>query len=144
MALPRRLAKTLQVGYHHLLANEIDPSKNASAVRQTPARAAPERATVVIEAPAKAGGKRRTLRFGSARVIAERPSKADIQSRVEESRLALAGLAARLIKPGVRIRKVKGVPLFYADPQHPDRLIRELDGKRESGAFRDGLFEVIE
>ncbi len=40
------------------------------------------------------------------------------------------GLPALLVrKPGVRIKRKKGVPLYYTAPNEPEVLIRELDGK---------------
>ena len=48
-----------------------------------------------------------------------------------------------LTKPGVRLRKTKGAPLFSADPADPAILIREVDGRRERVTFEDGRFKVV-
>ena len=44
--------------------------------------------------------------------------------------------------PGVKLRARKGVPLFFADPARPGRIIRELDGKRESGVIENGTLKA--
>lgn len=54
---------------------------------------------------------------------------------------ALARAKTAIITPGVKIGSAKGVPIFHADPDRPDLLVRVLDGKREYGVFKDGKFK---
>jgi hypothetical protein len=48
----------------------------------------------------------------------------------------------KIIKPGVKIDVTKGVPLFYAESEHPGQIVRELDGKRAIGRLVNGKFRI--
>lgn len=82
------------------------------------------------------------IRFGSVTIetTAAAPSKATIRRNIKASQEALARVLPRLLKPGVDLPLVKDVPYFWADPERPGKLIRELNGKQESGIFKDGKF----
>ena len=54
------------------------------------------------------------------------------------------GSLKKIIDPGVKIEAGRGVPLFHADPKHPGKIIRELNGKRESGVLVNGQFKTCE
>ncbi|ELX11730.1 hypothetical protein Jab_1c03160 [Janthinobacterium sp. HH01] len=48
-----------------------------------------------------------------------------------------------LVAPGVSLDLEPGTPVFRADPQDPNLLIRELDGRAERGYFRAGKFVAV-
>lgn len=47
----------------------------------------------------------------------------------------LSRLVDAFVKPGIKLQKKKGVPYFYADPQTPGLVIREVDGRFDKGKF---------
>ncbi|MBI4814766.1 MAG: hypothetical protein HY791_00830 [Deltaproteobacteria bacterium] len=65
-----------------------------------------------------------------------------MKRNIAAGRSALERVKERILKPGVRIRTAKGVPLFHADPKNPGKLVRVLDGRRERGSFVNGEFQV--
>jgi hypothetical protein len=79
--------------------------------------------------------------FGAVTVTATRPHPDIVSKNVLAGQSALERVAKKLAKPGVTIRSAKGVPLYYVDENHPKVIVRELDGKREQGALRNGKFE---
>jgi hypothetical protein len=91
--------------------------------------------------PARGGA--RTVKFGDVTVTGKAPSAKLVRQNVQRSTEALERLAARLAKPGVRLRTRKGVPLFSCDSDDPDVMIRTLDGKTERGRIVDGVFRPI-
>lgn len=48
-----------------------------------------------------------------------------------------------LVAPGVNLDLEPGTPVFRADPQDPNLLIRELDGRAVRGYFRAGKFVAV-
>lgn len=84
-----------------------------------------------------------TIAFGNAELLvnhAPRPS-AEV---LAESREAMAALAAKVLTPGVKLPPARpGVPRFYVDAGDPSRIVRVLDGKRETGQIEDGQFKAI-
>jgi hypothetical protein len=115
-------------------------------VQSRPAKNRPVRAgTAAVSRREDKGGVWETVRFGDVAITAQRPSDADIQRNVEESRKALKRALPRLLRPGVRIYPKKDIPLYWADPDSPDDgLIRKLNGKIERGVFEDGTFKAID
>jgi hypothetical protein len=81
-------------------------------------------------------------RFGSVMVIAPAPSKTVVQRHIEASTHALERVTERLAKAGVRLYAKKDVPLYSLDSDHPDVMIRKLNGKVERGSFIDGVFKT--
>ena len=45
-----------------------------------------------------------------------------------------------LLKPGIKIRRKKNVPLYWLDENDSNIIIRELNGKINSGTFKNGKF----
>ncbi len=76
-----------------------------------------------------------TFTFGNITIRAPRISEEERLARVQESCEAMARGAKGLLKRGVRIKRQKGVPLYYAAPNEPDVLIQELNGKKTRGHF---------
>ncbi|MQA22535.1 hypothetical protein [Rugamonas rivuli] len=48
-----------------------------------------------------------------------------------------------LVAPGVNLDLEPGTPVFRADPQDPNLVIRELDGRAVRGYFKAGKFVAI-
>ena len=68
-------------------------------------------------------------------------SKNEVLRNIRAGQCALARAKSVIIKPGVRIKAGKGVPLFHVDPDRPNQLVRVIDGKRECGVFEAGKFK---
>ena len=83
------------------------------------------------------------VRFGSVVLEHGGVDQAEVDLNVERGRSALSRMGTALTAPGVRLDVARGVPLYHADPQHPDRLVRELDGQRQSGVLVDGEFKAL-
>lgn len=105
-------------------------------------RAAKGGATLRIstKTPRKKRGK--TVQFGSVSMTLDPKDAAELARNVGLGRDAMGKIKSRLLKPGVKLRATNA-PRFSADPSNPKRLIRELHGKRESGAFEGGVFRVL-
>lgn len=92
----------------------------------------------------KNGPKKRIIKFGSVTVVADPLSKSEIKRNIKEGQRALARALNAIIIPGVKLHVPKGVPLYRADSEKRGYIIRELDGKRESGVvLKNGKFKPI-
>lgn len=78
---------------------------------------------------------------GSVTIDAFGVSRAEALRNIKSGQSALRRAKNAIIQPGVKIKVPKGVPLFHADPDRPDRLVRVIDGKRDYGTFVDGEFK---
>ena len=85
----------------------------------------------------------KVTRFGSVSLEHDPVGGAEAARNVERGRSALTRMGAALSAPGVTLDVARGVPLYHADPVHPDRLVRVLDGDRQSGVLVDGEFRVL-
>lgn len=47
-----------------------------------------------------------------------------------------------LLKPGIKIRRKKNVPLYWLDENNSNIMIRELNGKTDRGTFKNGKFII--
>jgi hypothetical protein len=92
----------------------------------------------------KLTSKGKIVTIGSWKVRADPLSVDEAKSRVAASNTALKRMKWSLATSGVHLARRKGVPLYHADPEHPDFLIRELDGRRERGLLIDGKFRAAE
>ncbi len=87
---------------------------------------------------ARGTGKTRTLVFGSATLkgvaatVAAVPSDPDANTRIVKA----------LTSVGVELDLPPGTPIFVADPENPDHVIRILHETRESGFFENGVFKT--
>lgn len=64
---------------------------------------------------------------------------------IQKTNKAFARAIKGLLKPGVKLKVKKGVPLYSADPDHPEIIIRHLNGKTDYGRLsRSGAFLVRE
>jgi hypothetical protein len=89
---------------------------------------------VVIRAP--------NVRFGSVTVKGPVPDAETVKRNVASGQSALKRALAALSKPGIKLPRNKGVPLYRADPEDPTILIRELNGREERGTLADGEFKT--
>lgn len=101
--------------------------------------------TTFINVPGDGTQKMRTTKFGNVTVTAPAPSEEQIARGVRESTRALEGLVRAIAKlPGIDLPRQKDVPLFWADDDDPDIIIRELNGKTERGRYENGKYKVFD
>lgn len=81
--------------------------------------------------------------FGSVEVRSGHIPAEIIKGNILAGQQALARSADRITKPGIKLRRQKGVPLFHVDPNDPSILIRELNGIIERGKLVNGQFEPL-
>ena len=84
------------------------------------------------------------VRFGSTSIVVHEKRTSNEKSNIKAGQSGLARALKKIIDPGVKIEAGRGVPLFHADPKHPGKIIRELNGKRESGVLVNGQFKTCE
>ena len=82
--------------------------------------------------------------FGAVTVRGEKPKAAVVHRNVERSSEALERLGKRLIKPGIFIRRKKGVPEYSVAEGEVGVFIRKLNGNKVRGRVVDGVFQVID
>ncbi len=68
-------------------------------------------------------------------------NKVSTKRNIKAGQDALARAMRKIIKPGVVIKPIKDVPLYYADQNRKGIIIRELNGIRETGIFKNGKFK---
>ncbi len=95
-------------------------------------------------APAKPSRARVRVRIGGVYVTGDRSSAAEVKRAVAISTAKLEKLADKVAKPGVRIRAKRDVPLFSVDPDRPDRFVRKLNGRIDTGVLENGVFKVLD
>lgn len=83
------------------------------------------------------------VRFGIVSMEVAPPSPASIKTNIFAGQKALTRARDKILTPGVRILSRPDIPLFSADPKHPEYLIRKLAGKKQRGQFVDGKFKVV-
>ena len=64
----------------------------------------------------------------------------EVEKNIVAGQEALSRAADTIVRPGVKLDIPDGVPVFHADPDRPDLIIRVLNGKREHGLFENGEF----
>lgn len=92
-------------------------------------------------APVK--GAETTMTFGSVTVKVIRPSAIVVQQNIKDGQAALMRAKTALVKPGVKITRSKGKPLYFGSSERPDVIIREVDGIRTVGKFVSGRFRAL-
>ena len=88
-------------------------------------------------------GKRASIHFGVVTISAKKLDPENVKTNVMAGQAAMERVAKKLSRPGVTLRVKKDVPLFFADENQPDILVRRLNGKVERGAFKNCQFEVV-
>lgn len=81
-----------------------------------------------------------SVSFGSVTVMVSKPPESVRQANVKAGQAALQRGKTALLKPGVKIAREKGVPLYFGCEDRPGYMVRELDGKRTVGRFAGGRF----
>ena len=82
------------------------------------------------------------IRFGSSIIFnIQPPNKVNTKRNIKAGQNALARAMWKITKPGVVIKRIKDVPLYYADPNRKGIIIRERNGIRETGIFKNGKFK---
>lgn len=99
-------------------------------------------ASVVVHT--KAAPKRTRVKVGGVVILGDKASAAQVRRSVALSSDMLGRLASKVAKPGVRLYASKSVPLYSADPDHPGRVVRKLNGKVDRGVLENGAFKVVE
>ena len=102
----------------------------------------PDGGRVIIQA--KNHRSRARVKIGNMIVFGDKASAAEVRTAVAVSSEALNRLSHTIVRPGIRLTKRKGVPLFSIDPNNPGRVIRKLDGKTEQGVLEGGAFKVLD
>lgn len=82
------------------------------------------------------------IKFGSVTVVADPPTKSEIKRNIKAGQRALARALNAIVTPGVNVNLPSGVPLYRADSEKRGYIIRELNGKRESGVVENGKFKA--
>lgn len=85
----------------------------------------------------------RKVRFGAVEVEASAPAKVSVRRNVAEGHSAMLRIKSVLLKPGVKVSLGSEVPLYHADPDRIDRIIRTLGGKQARGKFVNGKFKAL-
>lgn len=83
---------------------------------------------------------RTSVSFGSVTVEVSKPPESVRQANVKAGQAALQRGKTALVKPGVKIAREKGVPLYFGCEDRPGYMVRELDGKTTVGRFAGGRF----
>lgn len=76
-----------------------------------------------------------SVSFGSVTVKVHKPTESVRKANIEAGQKALQRGKSALIKPGVKLARQKGVPLYFGCEDRPGWMVRELDGKRTIGRF---------
>jgi hypothetical protein len=126
--------------------------------RKSTARVVPERmaATATVRAAkrtvksklaptvrVKLAPKSRTLvvKVGAVAVEVTKPTGPEVQRNVKAGQLALRRAGRVFANPGVKLSpRTANAPLYYADPDDPNLLVQESNGKRVNGRFINGRF----
>lgn len=88
--------------------------------------------------------KKIVVTFGSVTVETTVPSPAEVRRNIRSGQRALQRALPCLLKPGVSLNTPPGVPIFYADREDPEVIIREMDGILERGRIVNGAFSLLD
>ena len=101
----------------------------------------PDGLTTLVQAKKR---KRARVKVGGVYVSGDKATAAEVKNAVAKSTEALVRLANTISKPGVRLYAGRNVPLYSADPDHPDRVVRKLNGRTERGVLENGAFKALD
>jgi len=85
-----------------------------------------------------------TVTFGSVTIRTEREDPEVIRKNIIEGQKAFARALEAFKTKGVKLNVPKGTALYQANPNNPNLLIRNIDGKIDQGVFEHGQFQVIQ
>lgn len=78
--------------------------------------------------------------FGKVTVTSAKPQAEVVARNVAAGQSALKRAVDKISRPGISLRASKGVPLYYVEDTQPEVIVRELNGRKEYGVFRNGKF----
>lgn len=81
-----------------------------------------------------------SISFGSVTVQVAEPPESVRKANIEAGQAALRRGKSALAKPGVKLARQRGVPLYFGCEDRPGWMIRELDGKKTVGRFVGNRF----
>lgn len=81
-----------------------------------------------------------SMSFGSVTVHVTQPPESVRRTNIEAGQAALKRGKDALLKPGVKLIRQKGIPLYFGCEDRPGWMVRELDGKKTIGRFANGRF----
>lgn len=81
-----------------------------------------------------------SVSFGSVTVQVSQPPESVRRANIEAGQAALRRGKSALVKPGVKLIREKGIPLYFGCEDRPGWMVRELDGKTTVGRFMSGRF----
>ncbi len=81
-----------------------------------------------------------SMSFGSVTVRVNQPPESVRRANIEAGQAALKRGKDALLKPGVKLTRQKGIPLYFGCEDRPGWMVRELDGKKTIGRFANGRF----
>ena len=88
-------------------------------------------------------GDKFVIKFGRVEVEAIKADRRVFEANVISGQQVMERAVEKLAAPGVRFQKKRGVASYRADPKNPQRVIRELLGRSETGVFIDGEFRAV-
>ncbi len=81
-----------------------------------------------------------SVTFGAVTVKTAQPPEHVRRANIEAGQAALRRGLSALLKPGIKLERQKGGPLFFGCEDRPGWMIRELDGQKTLGRFIRGRF----
>lgn len=81
--------------------------------------------------------------FGAVTVLVRIPDVQLVKRNIKEGQDALMRAQEVLVKPGVKLQRSRGKPIYFASPDRLDVVVREVDGIRTLGKFVGGRFRVF-
>ena len=78
--------------------------------------------------------------FGDVTVRMVKPTESSIRANIKAGQAALQRGKTAIIKVGVKIPRVKGIPLYFGSEDRVGWMVRELDGQKTMGRFVSGRF----
>ena len=85
-----------------------------------------------------------TITFGSVTIRTKPADPEVIKKNIIEGQKAFARALEAFKTKGVKLNVPKGTALYHANPNNPNLLIRNIDGKIDQGVFENGQFRVCQ
>jgi len=92
---------------------------------------------------AKKENSQEDLSFGSVTIKLSNNQKPSVHKNIVAGQMALERAKKTFAQVGININAGQGIPLFHADPNNSDILVRTLNGRSHRGTFENGKFKVI-
>jgi len=85
----------------------------------------------------------RNVSIGQVTVNVRTPNAAELKKRLAESKTVATRLRTAIAKPGVRLAVKTTTPIYAADANRPELVIRRLGGRSSRGTFKNGIFVKV-